>query len=90
MPFYEIRQAIANNPIQLSSQLTNSNFIDFSLQKVDEGGFITIVPTGASSYLQARKMCNLVFLEVCFWEEVGRILVFFLFWKNLNKDFLMA
>ncbi|KAI6171292.1 hypothetical protein M3Y97_01055200 [Aphelenchoides bicaudatus] len=64
-PFYEIRMATKDNPIQLADQLTdNYDDLDFFIfEKIKQGRWITI---GSNEDIQAfRQMgyCNMVYME---------------------------
>lgn len=60
-PFFELRQALQNNPIVLGQDL-NVNVMD----KVGEGGWITVQTTELIAVSKHMGYCNFVYMKVNF------------------------
>ncbi|KAI6171298.1 hypothetical protein M3Y97_01056000 [Aphelenchoides bicaudatus] len=66
-PFYELKEATKNNPIQLADQsVTNDKSHDTTLNKVNEGKWITFGTTEGRVWSESVGYCNFEFIRTDF------------------------
>jgi hypothetical protein len=64
-PYFELHQALKNNPIRLAEEMTTTENLDDYVQKrLDEGGWITVQSNEVVEISRQNGWCNLVYMEV--------------------------
>jgi hypothetical protein len=65
-PYYELRAALQNNPIQLAREIIpkNEDSFNYTMAKVNSGGWIAIEIEETLLEVGARGLCDLVYVDV--------------------------